>query len=383
MGVEKSMHIRLSKASIGQEEIQSVARVLESEFLGMGAQVAKFEEELSNFFGRPAICVSTGTAALQLALQSVGVGHDDEVLVQSLTYLASFQAITAVGAIPVSCDVDPSTITLDLADLESKITSKTKAIMPVHYGGGVGELDAIYEIAKKHSLRVIEDAAHAFGSTSESRLIGSFGDIACFSFDGIKNITSGEGGCIVSSDLDLIAAASDTRLLGVKKDSEKRAKGLRTWSPEVDSQGWRYHMNDIMAAIGRVQLTKLDRFGQRRKSNLKRYKAQLSGASASVRLIDLSDEVIPHIMPCVLTCDVERQSLLDMMKNAGIECGKHYFPNHRLAYFSGRSGHLEKTDSIAEKIFTLPMHVDLTDSEIDYVCHVLLKSIQDLGSSPN
>ena len=378
MGVEKSMHIRLSKASIGQEEIQSVARVLESEFLGMGAQVAKFEEELSNFFGRPAICVSTGTAALQLALQSVGVGHDDEVLVQSLTYLASFQAITAVGAIPVSCDVDPSTVTLDLADLESKITSKTKAIMPVHYGGGVGELDAIYEIAKKHSLRVIEDAAHAFGSTSESRLIGSFGDIACFSFDGIKNITSGEGGCIVSSDLNLIAAASDARLLGVKKDSEKRARGLRTWSPEVDSQGWRYHMSDIMAAIGRVQLTKLDRFGRRRKSNLNRYKKQLSGASAVVRLIDLSDEVIPHIMPCVLTCDVKRQPLLDMMKNAGIECGKHYFPNHRLAYFAGRSRHLEKTDSIAEKIFTLPMHVDLTDSQIDYVCHTLLKSIQDL-----
>ena len=170
----------------------------------MGTQVGEFEKELSRFFGRPAICVSTGTAALQLALQALGVGQGDEVLVQSLTYVASFQAISATGATAVCCDVDPATITLDVCDVESKITSKTKAIMPVHYAGGVGELDAIYEVAKKYNLRVIEDAAHAFGSSHKSRLVGSYGDIACFSFDGIKNITSGEGGCIVTNDTDVI-----------------------------------------------------------------------------------------------------------------------------------------------------------------------------------
>lgn len=378
LGEVKPMEVRLSKASIGKAEIQNVVRVLESEFLGMGPQVGEFEKELSEFFGRPAICVSTGTAALQLALQAIGVGRGDEVLVQSLTYVASFQAISATGATAVCCDVNPANITLDLLDLESKITSKTKAIMPVHYAGGVGELDAIYELAKKYSLRVVEDAAHAFGSTYKSHLVGSFGDTACFSFDGIKNITSGEGGCIVSADLDVISAASDARLLGVHRDSQNRVKGQRTWSPEVDSQGWRYHMSDIMGAIGRVQLSRIEIFAERRRSHLKRYKAFFSQSEFGANLVELSDEVVPHIMPCLLTCDVDRDALLDSMGAAGVQCGKHYYPNHRLAYFSGNSRNLENTDSLAEKIFTIPMHVDLTNDQIDYVCATLVKSIREL-----
>jgi dTDP-4-amino-4,6-dideoxygalactose transaminase len=157
--------IRLSKSCIGEAEKEAVMRVLNRGFFGMGQEVKSFEDSLTNFFGRPALCVVNGTAALHLALQATGIGDGDEVLVQSITYVASFQAIAATGAKPVPCDIIATTAGVDLSDAKQKITSKTKAIMPVHYAGCVGNLDAVYDFAHSNGLRVIEDAAHAFGTT--------------------------------------------------------------------------------------------------------------------------------------------------------------------------------------------------------------------------
>ena len=153
--IETNKIIRLSKSSITDAEKRAVMQVLDHEYLGMGAEVQLFEQELTKFFRRPTVCVANGTAALHLSLQAVGIGAGDEVLVQSLTYVASFQAISATGAIPVACDVDPVTLCLDWQDAESRLTPKTKAVMPVHYAGGVGALDEIYAFAEKHGLRVI------------------------------------------------------------------------------------------------------------------------------------------------------------------------------------------------------------------------------------
>ena len=202
-GMNPDKQIRLSKSCIGEAEKLAVMGVLDREFLGMGAEVQQFEQALTEFFGRPTVCVVNGTAALQLALQACDIGLGDEVLVQSLTYVASFQAISATGAVPVACDIDPATMTLDWHDAEKRLTSKTKALMPVHYSGGVGALDEIYAFANKHNLRVIEDAAHSFGCSRNGRKVGAIGDISCFSFDGIKNITSGEGGAVVTGDQDV------------------------------------------------------------------------------------------------------------------------------------------------------------------------------------
>ena len=208
--------MKLSKSIIGQEEIDAVTDVLKREYLGMGQDVMKFEEELGCFFKRNVTLVNTGTAALHLALQGIGIEPGDEVLVQSLTYVSCFQAIKAAGAIPVACEVCDDSLTLDLKDVELKLTARTKAIMPVHYAGNVGELDKVYDFAKKHHLRVIEDASHAFGTTFQGRLIGSFGDICCISMDGIKNITSGEGGMIITDDPVVGSKIKDARLLGVE-----------------------------------------------------------------------------------------------------------------------------------------------------------------------
>ena len=257
--------IRLSKSSLSNKEKEAVMRILDEEYLGMGKEVKVFEDNLTEFFGRPAVCVSSGTAALHLSLQASGIGFGDEVLVQSLTYIATIQAITATGAKPIFCDVNKYNMNIDLNDVKNKISAKTKAIVPVHYAGSAGEIDDLYELANDFKIHVIEDAAHAFGSYHKGKRIGSFGNISCFSFDGIKNITSGEGGCIVSANKNFIENVKDIRLLGVQKDSDKRYSNNRSYDFDVSEQGWRYHMSNIMAAIGNIQLERFDKLNSTRK----------------------------------------------------------------------------------------------------------------------
>ena len=367
--------IRLSKSSIGDEEIRAVVSVLKEEFLGMGSYVNNFEDELSNYFQSPALCVVNGTSALQLALQACGIGADDEVLVQSLTYVASFQAISATGAVPVACDVSKETITIDLVDAESKITEKTKAIMPVHYSGGVGDLKSIYDFAKKHNLRVIEDAAHALGSTYNGKKIGSFGDVICFSFDGIKNITSGEGGCIVSKDKLVIEKIKDLRLLGVIKDSDKRARGERSWEFDVKEQGWRYHMSNIMAAIGSVQLKRFPEFIAKRRSLAKNYELLLTVQDEIITLKNNYDDVVPHIFPIILPKHINRNLLRDKLNKLNIQTGLHYFPNHKLSFYR-KNIILKNTNELCERIITLPLHIDVSFLDQEYVISQLIKLIK-------
>src|SRR5450759_1400654 len=201
---------------------------------------------------RQVICVNTGTAALQLAVQACGIGRGDDVLVPTLTFVSCFQAVSATGATPVACEVLRDNGCLDPEDAARRITAHTKAIMPVHYASGAGKLYDVYALAKKHGLRVIEDAAHAFGGTRNGARVGATGDVVCFSFDGIKNITSGEGGAVVTSDAAVANRIKDARLLGVEKDTEKRYTGKRSWEFDVTAQGWRYHMSNVFAALGRA-----------------------------------------------------------------------------------------------------------------------------------
>jgi dTDP-4-amino-4,6-dideoxygalactose transaminase len=366
--------IQLSKSSLSDLEKSAVMKVLDNEYLGMGVEVQKFEEELASFFGRPAVCVSTGTAALHLALQAVGIKNGDEVLVQSLTYVASFQAISATGATPIACDVNPETLCLDLRDARKKLTKNTKAIMPVHYSGGVGELKQIYAFADKYGLRVIEDAAHAFGTQYMGTKVGGFGDIACFSFDGIKNITSGEGGCVVSEDKAILERVRNARLLGVEKDTENRYLGKRSWNFDVNSQGWRYHMSDIMASIGIQQLKRFDAFAKKRQSLAKEYDKLLSD-NDSIKLLNHNyDEVVPHIYTIQLSKNLNRDKIVETLKNSGIQTGVHYLPNHLLSYYAD-SSKINNTEQIYQSLVSLPLHYDLLESDIKYICNKLLKLV--------
>lgn len=361
--------IRLSKSCLSSAEKNAVLGVLDREYLGMGAEVKIFEDALADYFGRSVACVATGTAALQLALQAAECGPDSEVLVQSLTFVASFQAITACGATPVACDILPDSLTIDLEDAARRVTKKTKAIMPVHYSGGVGQLENIYQFARDHKLRVIEDASHAFGTTHGGKRVGSFGDIVCFSFDGIKNITCGEGGAVVTADPAVHKAVQDARLLGVENDSEKRYSGARSWNFDVRQQGWRYHMSNIMAAIGYEQLQRFPEFARKRQALACRYRDNLANITA-VKLINIDyNEVVPHIFPLRLL-NVTRDKIMEHLASRDIQTGFHYQPNHQLSLFR-TDYRLPITEHIFPQLLTLPLHPDVTESEVDFVCEQL------------
>lgn len=365
--------IRLSKSTVGEREQEALAQVIGDGRLGMGSFVEKFEKELEIFIGggRQVMCVNTGTSALHLAVQACGIGPGDEVLVPSITYVASFQAVSATGAKPVACDVDPNTLCLDPWDAGRRITKRTKAIMPVHYASGQGDLEGVYEVARKHGLRVIEDAAHAFGGFWKGARVGAIGDVLCFSFDGIKNITCGEGGAVVTSDSDVARRVRDARLLGVEKDTEKRYQGQRSWEFDVTEQGWRYHMSNLFAAIGRVQLPRLDNeFAPKRVALARRYEKLFEGAS-QIRTLNLDyGRVVPHIFP-IRIADGRRDEVQQALIAAGIECGIHYKPNHLLKLFGGGSVSLPVAEAAYRQMLTLPLHVGLTPADQDRIVDVV------------
>lgn len=369
--------IRLSKSCIGEAEKLAVMGVLDREYLGMGAEVQQFEKALTDFFGRPAVCVVNGTAALHLALQACNIGSGDEVLVPSITYLSSFQAISATGAKPVACDIEKDSLMLDLTDAEKRLTPQTKAIMPVHYSGGVGNQEQIYAFAARYGLRVIEDAAHAFGTFYKGVRVGASGDISCFSFDGIKNITSGEGGCIVTDDEDVLEALRDARMLGVEKDTDKRYSGQRSWEFEVKNQGWRYHMSNIMAAIGIEQLRNFDKVANKRKKLAMLYDLLLSGQSEIIPLVRDYEQVVPHIYVVLIPGMMDRKSLQNNLLKSNIQTGIHYQPNHWLSlYHDPNAKPLPITELVFPQMLTLPLHSDLSETDIKTVVDALLKELK-------
>lgn len=369
-------NIRLSKSCIGQEEIDAVTDVLHREYLGMGEDVKRFECDLKEFFGRDVTLVNTGTAALHLAVQGAGIKEGDEVLIQSLTYVACFQAVRAAGGVPVACEVNDDTLTIDLADAERKLTPRTKAIMPIHYAGNPGNLDEIYAFAKKYNLRVIEDASHAFGTTYRGRKIGSFGDIICISMDGIKNITSGEGGMIITDDPICQKIVKDARLLSVQNDTDSRFAGTRTWIFDVNQPGWRYHMSNIMAAIGYTQLKKFPKFKETRQRLAKIYQKELSNVDG-VKIIPCNyDDVVPHIFVVRIT-NGRRDEVKQYLNDNGVATGMHYRPNHLLSLFAGNQDNatLIRTDEIYGQLITLPLHADMMEEDVQYVCEILKKTL--------
>lgn len=373
--------MKLSQAFLDNRELEFISKVLfEQKHLGMGTEVKKFEEELKAYIGSPyhPVVTNTGTSALQLAVQGMGIGKDCEVLVPSLTYVASFQAISATGAIPVACEVHSENALLNLKDAEKRVTKKTKAIMYVHYASHFDNLQDVYTFARKHHLRVIEDAAHSFGCISNGKKIGALDetDTVCFSFDGIKNITCGEGGAIFSTDKNLLQRVSDLRLLGVEKDTEKRFKGERSWEFDVVEQGWRYHMSNIMAAIGRCQLQKFEAEMLPKRLSLSQLYCEKLANAKSVNLLkhDYKNNevrIIPHIFP-VLVCNGKRNELREYLKQFQIECGVHYYPNHLLSFYKTNYS-LPETEKFFEEVLTLPLHPNLSEEDINLVSQKIVE----------
>lgn len=369
--------VRLSKSSISNVEKVAVNQVLDSEYLGMGEKVKIFEDKIKQYLNTDleVVCVNTGTAALHLSIVALGLKSGDEILVPSLTYVASFQAISAAGAIPIACDINPETLFLDSNDARSKITNKTKAIMPVHYAGNSLGIDEIYSIADEYDLRVIEDAAQSFGSKIGGQKVGTKGDIVCFSFDGIKNITSGEGGCIVTNDKNVIKKVRDIRLLGVEEDTESRFLNKKSWKFDVCEQGWRYHMSNIMAAIGIKQLERSSELLAKRKNIAQKYDKLLEGATKLKPILHNYSNIVPHIYVVVLEKGVNRDNLRQQLSSNGIETGVHYYPNHWLSLYRTKGVNIPVVESIYQRLLSLPLHPSLKESDLLYICNTLKRCL--------
>jgi dTDP-4-amino-4,6-dideoxygalactose transaminase len=337
--------------------------------VNMGRETQQFESELLSFWNRRdahAICVHSCTAALLLAIQVCGIGTGDEVLVPTLTFVATFQAVKACGAVPVPCDVTDDGF-INLSDAARRLTNRTKAIIPVLYAGCDSGISDVYWFAKVNNLAVIEDAAHCFGDET----ISSRDGIMCFSFDPIKNISCGDGGCILTSDSDIAKKLMDMRLLGVIGDTERRYSGQRSWDFDVTEQGWRLHMNDIAATIGRTQLARFPQIRERRQRSSRMYMETLSTIS-DIQLFPINTETaVPHIFPIIVK-NGARDELRKFLMAANIETGVQYKPNHLLSYFN-MGYDLPNAVRLYESMLSLPLHPLLSEDDVQYVIDAVFK----------
>lgn len=361
------MNIPVSRPSVGREELRGVEEVFKAGWLGMGSVVFEFENLLKKYLGaRNIIAVNTGTSALHIALCSMGIKSGDEVILPSLTFASSPQAVLMCGAKTVFCDIEEDTLNMCVADVKKKITRKTKAIMPVHYSGLPCDMDSILALAKKHGLRVVEDAAHAFGSVYNGKKIGSFGDVTCFSFDPIKLITCGEGGAVVTDDDTLAKKIVRKRMLGIDKDTYSRYRHKRNWFYEVNEPGFRYHLSNINAAIGLAQMKKVDMFVDRRKVIARMYDRALDAIEGISLIKKDYDEVAPFNY-IIKVRNNRREKLMAFMEERGVESGVHYIPNHIQPLFKNLKTRLPHTDKIAGQILTLPLYYGMSDKDVKKV----------------
>ena len=358
-----------------EEYVEMLKPIWESAWLtNMGEYHEELKRQLKRFLKATDLeLFVNGHMALELALQAMNL--EGEVITTPFTFASTTHAIVRNGLTPVFCDINDRDYTMDAEKIEDLITEKTCAIVPVHVYGNICDVDRIHEIAQKHGLKVIYDAAHAFGCKHHGRKIGSFGDMVCFSFDGIKNITCGEGGCLVAFEAEAAHLASDARLLSVENDAQKRFAGARSWDPDVKRQGWRYHMSNIMAAIGRVQLSRLEaEFIPARRALAARYAEKLASVPGVALLhTDPQDFIVPHIMP-VRILHGRKDEVKDALAARNLPTGVHYKPNHLLSCFStGQS--LPVTEQLYAELVTLPMHPGLTTEDVDAICEGVAQAL--------
>ena len=355
---------------IGEDTLQAVADAFEIGWLGMGATTAAFEQAIAEWIGvgdRQVIATNTGTSALHIAVAVAGIGPGDEVIVPSFNFVADHQAISAEGALPVFCDIREDNLGIDTDKAESLISERTKAIMPLHFAGVPCDIDGVRDLASAHGLRVIEDATHAFGTVHAGEKIGASGDLACFSFDPVKVITSIDGGAVVLPAGAEVDQAKHLRLLGIDKDTELRYQNKRAWDYDVVSKGFRYHLTNINASIGLSQLARAEEFIAARRSFCAMYSRLLSGIPG-IRIPETDFQEISPFIYTIRVLDQRREGLIEHLRARGIATGIHFMPSHSYSYYRGcRRGDLSVTELVSGQILTLPLHSRMQSSTIEVI----------------
>ncbi len=351
--------IPVFKPLLEAEEIQAAVESLENGWLGMGSYVGAFEAKVASFLeleNRYAVACSTGHAALHLAMLVAGIGPGDEVISASFNNIADFQAILAVGAEPVLCDIDDRTLCIDIDQAESLIGPRTKAIIGMDYACHFCDHERLAALAEKHGLRLIHDAAHSFGSRYHGRMTGSFADIAIFSFDPVKNITCIDGGMVIVQRQEDVKTLRELRLMGQIQPAEIMYQNHRAWTYDVERLGFRYHMANLHAALGLAQMSKIDRIRATRQQTFIYFQTQLSNLPGlRVPEADITD-VLPFIF-YVRVIDGRREEFIKYLKERGVDNGLHWQPGHWFTLLKKcRAGDLSRTDALGREIVTLPFH---------------------------
>ena len=372
--------IPLSDIDFGAEEISSVEAVLKSRWLTMGRVTQEFESAFAaHSDAKHALAVTNATAALHMACMAIGLKPGDEVIVPSLTFVASSNSIRYTGATPVFADIVSETdLNISPDAIEAAITKHTRAIMLVHYGGYACDMPRILELAEKYGLKIIEDAAHASGSWLDDRHLGTLGDVGCFSFFSNKNMTTGEGGMVVTNDESLFEKLRLFRSHGMTTLTWDRHKG-HAWSYDVVELGYNYRIDEIRAALGLVQLNKLERNNNRRRHLTQIYRDALQELTPKVIVPFLHYRGISaaHIMPVLLPAEVNRVHVMENMKLQGIQTSIHYPPIHNFTAYNGNSVKhvLPITEDVAAREVTLPLYPGMSEDDVLTVVQALSKAL--------
>src|SRR4030067_143961 len=375
--------VYLSDIDLTQKEIQAVTKVLKSRWLTMGEVTQNFEKAFAKFLGvKHALAVASGTAALHLALKALELKPGDEVLLPSLTFVASANAIVYNQAKPVFVDISGlDNLNISVEDLQKKITDRTRAILVVHYAGYPANMVRINQIAQKYNLAVIEDSAHAIGAEINKKKMGTWGDLGCFSFFSNKNLVTGEGGMLVTNSDELARHLQLLRSHGMTTLTWERHKG-QAHCYDVVELGFNYRMTEIESALGIEQLKKLKKNNTKRERLTNFYIKQLKGVSQiKIPFLNYPHQSSFHIFPILLGKGIDRNRFLEEMKKRKIQTSVHYQPVHKFTYYQNnfpevREISLPNTEYVGKQEVTLPLHPLMTERDVIYVCNSIRKIIK-------
>ena len=366
--------------SLGKDAIEHISKTIDVGWLGMGATTKEFEERIANFLDlkdRFVVSTNTATSALHLGLRVIRIGEGDEVITPSFNCVADQQAIKMTGAEPVMCDILDETLGMDPEKAEMLINKNTKAIVPLHYSGIPCEQERIYKLANKYNLRVIEDCCHAFGTTINGKKLGRYGDMAIFSFDPIKTITSIDGGCVVVNDEEENEKIRQMRLLGMNKEAFERHRFDPKFDYDVVTEGYRYHLNKVMASVGVSQIKHADEFIKSRQKVCQEYNHTFS----DIEGVKTPQSDFTNISPFIYSLRIlnnKRESLIKHLDKLGIDVGIHFIPVHKHKYFeNAKSGDMTVTDKVVEEVLTLPLHSNMKSNYVKRVIDGIIGFFQN------
>lgn len=382
--LDQRKFIPYGKQWIEEDDIEAVVEILKGDYLTTGPKIREFEEKLAQYTGaKYAVAVSNGTAALHAACFAAGIKEGDEVITTPITFAASANCVLYMGAKPVFADIDPKTYNIDPEDIKAKITSKTKAIIPVHFTGQPCDMDEILKIAQEYDLVVIDDGAHALGSEYKGKKIGSMADMTTFSFHPVKHITTGEGGAITTNNESFYKKLLTFRTHGITRDEQELLGPKDPWYYEQHFLGYNYRITDIQAALGISQLNKSDKFLSLRKQYVRQYNEAFSELDAvdipfQADFADSSWHL--YIIRLRLeNIDCNRKQIFEELQSRNIGVNVHYIPVYYHPYYSQlgyKKGLCPNAEDLYERIITLPLFPKMEEEDVQYVISSVKEVLQ-------